>query len=375
MCWIDWFSGRIGLCVSAAPNRKPDEFITALEKLKEQAWYIHREDQRYFIRDTENLSRKIERNARDIPQPKIDQALINHLTGILQPVNKAAYQEIKALPLLDDIRLTGTRLLLVVRPDGKLPPQQLNNFFLFQQEKNNLLVLSGQDSHFADAVEERLRELYAIEQIVKHLSDGDTLFQEARERLDDARQRFIKALSAAYNRLYFPGKDENTGADVLLMVTIDNGLKVGTGDQSAEKQIEELLASPRANYKLALDVKDDINNYLAQAEVYLWPERDRRTPWKDVVMRAKTNPEWPWMPGSAGMDMLKTEALKQVRWRLGEDGYIEKGPFPKEKTTVNIAPQGINKDTGESILMLTPRNCGASPVGHSLFAKCNSLNR
>ena len=236
-------------------------------------------------------------------------------------------------------------------------------------------MLSGQDSHFADAVEERLRELYAIEQIVKHLSDGDTLFQEARERLDDARQRFIKALSAAYNRLYFPGKDENTGEDVLLMVTIDNGLKVGTGDQSAEKQIEELLASPRANYKLALDVKDDINNYLAQAEVYLWPERDRRTPWKDVVMRAKTNPEWPWMPGSAGMDMLKTEALKQVRWRLGEDGYIEKGPFPKEKTTVNIAPQGINKDTGESILMLTPRNCGASPVGHSLFAKCNSLNR
>jgi hypothetical protein len=70
------------------------------------------------------------------------------------------------------------------------------------------------------------------------------------------------------------------------------------------------------------------------------------------------------MPGSAGMDMLKTEALRQVRWRLGEDGYIEKGPFPKEKTTVNIAPQGINKETGESILMLTPRNCGASPVIH-----------
>ena len=148
-----------------------------MEKLKEQAWYLHREDQRYFIRDTENLSRKIERNARDIPRPKIDQALINRLTGILQPVSKAAYQEIKALPLLDEIRLTGTRLLLVVRPDGKLPPQQLNNFFLFQQEKNNLLVLSGQDSHFADAVEERLRELYAIEQIVKRLTDGDTLYQ------------------------------------------------------------------------------------------------------------------------------------------------------------------------------------------------------
>jgi len=136
---------------------------------------------------------------------------------------------------------------------------------------------------------------------------------------------------------------------------------VGQGEHSAEKQIEELLASPRADCKLALDVKNDINNYLAQAEKYLWPERDRRTPWKDVLMRAKTNPEWPWMPGSAGMDILKTEALRQVRWRLGEDGYIEKGPFPKEKTTLNIAPQGI-KNSGESILMLTPRNCGIGSI-------------
>ncbi|MDP2903854.1 MAG: DUF499 domain-containing protein [Methylovulum sp.] len=362
--------GRIGLTEGeiieflAAPNRKPDEFLTALEKLKEHAWYLHREDQRYFVKDTENLSRKIERNARDIPQPKIDQALINRLTGILQPSSKAAYQELKVLPLLDEIRLTGTRVLIVVRPDGKLPPQQLNNFYLFQQEKNNLLVLSGQDSHFADVVEERLRELYAIEQVVKHLKDGDTLYEEARERLEDAEQRFMKALSAAYNRVYFPGIDDSTGEEVLLMVTIDNGLKVGTGDQSAEKQIEELLASPRANYKLALDVKNDINNYLAQAEVYLWPERDRRTPWKDVLMRAKTNPEWPWMPGSAGMDMLKTEALKQGRWRQGEDGYIEKGPFPKDKTTLNITPQSTNKDSGEAILAITPRHCGVSPIVH-----------
>lgn len=362
--------GRTGLTEGeiieflAAPNRKSDEFVIALEKLREQAWYLHREDQRYFIKETENLSRKIERNARDIPQPKIEQALINRLTGILQPVSKAAYQELKVLPLLDDLRLTGSRLLIVVRPDGKLPPAQLNNFFMFQQEKNNLLVLSGQDSHFAEAVEERLRELYAVEQIAKQLKDGDTLYQEARERQEDAEQRFMKALSAAYNRVYFPGVDETSGEEVLLMVTIDNGLKVGMGEQSAEKQIEELLASPRANYKLALDVKNDINNYLAQAEVYLWPERDRRTPWKDVVMRSKTNPEWPWMPGAAGMDMLKTEALRQVRWRQGEDGYIEKGPFPKEKTTLNIAPQGTNKDSGESILTLTPRNCGDSPIVH-----------
>src|SRR5699024_6829754 len=120
------------------------------------------------------------------------------------------------------------------------------------------------------------------------------------------------------------------------------GLKLGDGDQSAETQIEALLASPSASYKLAKDLTDDFKQYFAMAEAYLWPsgKENRRTPWKDVVMRAKSNPVWPWMPGASGMDTLKTEALKQGRWRLGEDGYIEKGPFPKEKTGLNATVTG-----------------------------------
>lgn len=364
--------GRIGLSESevieflAAPNRKADEFLDALQKLREQAWYLHREDQRFYIKETENLSRQIERNAKEIPQPKIDQALINRLKGILQPNRRNVYQEVQILPRMDELKLSGPRVLIVIKPDGKVPPSELTNFFEFQQEKNNLLVLTGQDSIMADAVEERLRELYAIEQIEKRLKSGDTLFEEARDRLEEAEGRFIKALSAAYNTILFPGIDEIDGSDRLLKVTIDQGLKVGDGDQSAEAQIEKLMADPRANYKLAADLKDNFSQYFAMAESDLWPSgtANRRTPWKDVVNRAKCNPGWPWMPGSGGMDTLKTEALKQGRWRLGEDGYIEKGPFPKEKTSVNVSLLGTNQDTGESQVGLTPRNAGESPVIH-----------
>lgn len=362
--------GRIGLSEGeiieflAAPNRKPDEFLDALQRLREQAWYLHREEQRYFIKETENLSRQIERNARDVPQPKIDQALINRLSGILQPQRRQAYQDLKVLPKLDEIRLGGPRVLIVIRPDGRVPPSELNHYFTFQQEKNNLLVLTGQDSHLADAVEDRLRELYAIEQIARRLNSGDTLYEEARDRLEEAEDRFAKALSAAYNRVYFPGIDEMDGKEQLLGVTIDNGLKLGDGDNSAEAQIESLLASPRANYKLTLDLQDDFPTYWAMAEEELWPagKDNRRTPWKDVVGRAKTNPAWPWMPGAGGLDTLKAEALRQGRWRMGEDGYIEKGPFPKEKTGVNVSLQATNQETGEAILNLTPRNAGDSPV-------------
>ncbi|QCP47927.1 DUF499 domain-containing protein [Trinickia violacea] len=363
--------GRIGLSESelieflAAPQRKPDEFLQALQRLRESAWYLHREEQRFFIKETENLSRQIERNAKEVPQPKVDQALINRLAGILDPVRKIAYQDAQVLPKLDELKLGGPRTLIVVKPDGKMPPSELQNFFDYQQEKNNLLVLTGQDSLLADVVEERLRELYAIEQIHKRLKPNDTLFEEARDRLEESEDRFGKALSAAYNRLYFPANDPVDGRDVLAGVTIDQGLKIGKDDQSAEVQVEKLLASPRADYKLVPElIKDNLDEYFAQAEEYLWPsgKDNRRTPWKDVVTRAKCSPIWPWMPGSSGLDTLKTESLKQGRWRLGEDGYIEKGPFPKDKATVNVSVINVKSDTGETVLSLTPRHAGESPV-------------
>ncbi len=361
--------GRIGLTESeiieflAAPYRKADEFLTALQKLREQAWYLHREEERYFIKETENLSRQIERMAKDIPPAKVESALINLLTGVLQTKQRNAYQDVQILPRMEDLKLNGPRVLIVIKPDGKVPPAEINHFFEFQQEKNNLLILTGQDSFMADAVEDRLRELYAIEQINKPLKPGDTLFEEARDRLEEATNRFYKALSAAYNTLWFPGIDEMTGNETLLKVTIDQGLKIGEGDQSAETQIEKLMADPRANYKLASDLKEDFTQYFALAESELWPSgtSNRRIPWKDVVSRAKSNPGWPWMPGASGMDTLKTEALKQGRWRLGEDGYIEKGPFPKDKTSLNVTSLGSDDHTG-TLLSLTPRNAGESPI-------------
>lgn len=363
--------GRIGLSESelieflAAPQRKPDEFLQALQRLRESAWYLHREEQRFFIKETENLSRQIERNAKDVPQPKVDQALINRLSGILAPDRKIAYQDVQVLPRLDELKLGGPRTLIVIKPDGKVPPNELQNFFDYQQEKNNLLVLSGQDSLLADAVEERLRELYAIEQIHKRLKSGDTLFEEARDRFEESEDRFGKALSAAYNCLYIPVNDPMDGDNKLGKVSIDQGLKIGQGDQSAETQIEKLLASPRADYKLVAELgKDNLDDCFAQAEAYLWPsgKDNRRTPWKDVVNRAKCAPIWPWMPGASGLDALKTEALKQGRWRLGEDGYVEKGPFPKDKATVNVSVISLKPDTGETVLGLTPRHAGDSPI-------------
>ena len=72
--------GRIGLSESeiieflAAPNRKADEFLDVIQKLREQAWYLHREDQRYFIKETENLFELTKRISEDSYQIDVTEA-------------------------------------------------------------------------------------------------------------------------------------------------------------------------------------------------------------------------------------------------------------------------------------------------------------
>lgn len=346
----------------AAPNRKADEFLAGLARLRDRAWYLHREGEQFYFKETENLGRRIERDARQVPAPKLEQALINRLSGLFraQSKSRAAYQEVQIMPRLDDLKLSGSRILLVVQPDGRTPPEAIRNFYEFQQEKNNVLILSGNDSHLANEVEARLRELYAIEKIHAGLKPGDTLYDEARDKLEELEERFTKAVSGAYNRLFLPGSGA-FGEGELIMATIDNGLSFGDGEYAAETQIEKLLASGRCDNKLALDMLDQLPNYWSMAETYLWPASERRVPWRDLLMRAKTDPTWPWLPGARGLEVLRDEALKQGRWRQHADGQIEKGPFPAEKTSVNVIALGTDRESGETRLSLTPRNAGDSP--------------
>ncbi|MCA1786139.1 MAG: chitobiase/beta-hexosaminidase C-terminal domain-containing protein, partial [Desulfobacteraceae bacterium] len=182
---------------------------------------------------------------------------------------------------------------------------------------------------------------------------------QAREMTEQCEESFIQALQGTYNRLFYPNEDG------LQAATIENGLKFGSeAEDTAEKQIEAMLASMRCDHKLAMDAQEDPTPYFSMAENDLWPQSDRRTPWRDMLMRAKSNPAWPWMPGSRGLEKLKDMAVSQGRWREGVDGYIEKGPFPKNKTQINVAEQSMDERAEEIILSLNPKNAGPAPKVH-----------
>jgi hypothetical protein len=342
-----------------SPNRKPDEFSQAFDLLRKRAWYLHANGELFYFSDTENLTKRIQREAQGVPKGKIDSALRNRLTGMLQPQSRKAYQSVQVMPEINDINLNSHRVLVVVAPDNSVPPEEIQRFYRSVTEKNHLLVLSGNDTYMASRVEESLRELYAITNILKSLRAGDNLHTQATEAQEEAERAFLQTLQGTYNRLFFPSEDG------LRTVTIANGLKFGDSlETTVEAQIEDLLAGMNCDNKLARDGEQDPTPYFAMAEEDLWPHGDRRTPWRDVLMRAKSNPAWPWLPGLKGLENLKVQALNQGRWREGADGYLEKGPFPKEKTSINIIDQGKDPQTGEIVLSLTSQNAGQQPRIH-----------
>ena len=98
---------------------------------------------------------------------------------------------------------------------------------------------------------------------------------------------------------------------------------------------------------------DELPAYWAMAETYLWPAKDRRVPWRDLVMRAKTDPTWPWMPGARGLDLLRDEALKQGRWRQTPGGPHREGALPGREDLGERHPPGDQ-----------PRDRRDEPVAH-----------
>lgn len=345
----------------AAPNRKPNEFAQAFDKLRQEAWYLHREAELFYFKDTENLTRRIQSEANALPQARVDHALKQWLESTLEPRSRIAYQRLLVMPNPQEIQneLSSGRVLVVVKPDDSVPPEEMRRLYQALQEKNHLLILSGNDTRMAGRVEEALREFSAAKKIHEGIQSNETLRQEAGEKQQEAEQSFIQALQGTFNRLFFPGEEG------LMSATIDQGLQFrAQGQETAEQQIEKLLASSRCDYKLVPELDGQELTYMAMAEHELWPQGQRRVPWNDLLLYAKTQPDWPWMPGAKGLEQLKRIAVSQGRWRDTNDGYIEKGPFPKERTAVLLVRQEPDRETGATVLELSTKNAGQEPRIH-----------
>jgi len=346
-----------------APGRPEHEILKGFEELRKQSWYLHRrENGSWFFSKNENLTKKIENLAINAPPHKIDENLAWRLMEIFAPKRKAAYGRLLALPKMEDIDTKGDRLLLVLSPDAKVPPQKAETLFNGTTEKNNFAIVSG-DDHSLASVEESIRTAYAIATVKKQEGAGSPNLADLEKREAAAEIQVNMTIATTLNRVWVPMRVPGEG-DGLVWTALKldaHRKKDGTGFDG-ETAVETALTE-MGSKKLILSVEDNYAMLRARAEDMLWGSGDRKVRWADVQDRAASNVRWIWLPRT-GLEDLRKLALSRGDWRDSGTGWIEKGPFEKEKTSVSVDTLDFNEKTGEATLFVSPKNAGANPVIH-----------
>lgn len=341
-----------------APNRTALEFQDAFEALKGEAWYLHRKDNdAYYFSNIENLRKRLDSRAETAPQPKIDQEMRRRLEAIFRPEIKTAYQEVHALPRIDEIRLNGPRVCLVLSPDSKVPPAEAQEFWKSVTEKNNFCVVTGGESSLG-SLEEKTRRIWAIARVFEETGGEKSPHKsELEEEAEQAEHEFNSTVVSLFNRVYYPSKGQLAPAK-LAMTFAGNQFR-------AEDQIEKALSDVGTS-KLYRTVADNAEMLIGRAEEMLWPAGgERRVLWRDVVSRSLTNERWPWLPPK-GLEELRKLAEGAGRWKYSEEGYIEKGPFPKPRTRVLATVRDYKEETGTAVLEVLAKDAG--PHGRVHYA-------
>jgi hypothetical protein len=340
----------LGLSISevisylCAPGRDVTQLRQeVLPNLTTKAWYLHSTtDGKLFFKNVENLVARLRNTAESYNRQSSLKELQTFLERSFQPTIKDCYQEVIALPSVDDIQIKPERVTLVIYepyPSGGLHPD-LEKRFDDLDYKNRILFLSGARGSL-DALLDTAAELKAITYIltemkVEKIAENDPQFASAQEMQEKIRFRLLSAVRETFTVLYYP-TDQLRNADFIMAFTDNN--------YNGEKQIRETL---KAKGKFTDDISND--SFRKKCEQRLFTQKAML--WTEVKKRAATDARWQWHRLDA-LDNIKNDLISKDQWREN-GGYVEKPPFPKPDTEIRWRQVQRNGETGEVTLALTP---------------------
>ena len=343
-----------------APLRPPSQFHTAFEALNDKAWYLHQTPEgRHYFAPQENLTKKLQSVAESVSDTKVEQLMESKLQEMFRPKRKTAYEEVFVLPKLEETqdKIQRKRVLLIVSPDSKIPPEEVNRFFEQTTKKNNILVLTGDRTEIA-SVETAARQLYAATKVERETPNGNPLKREIEKKKAQYEQMFAASVQSLFDRVCFPiqrpGQPARLGAKPLDMTRDGNEAFDG------EAQIEKTITQDPI--KLYLDVETNFESLCDIAEDVLWPENQDITKWADALARASEQPSMPWLP-PRGIERLKASACERAKWEELDNGNITKKP-KRKKTSVQIQAESERGERGQVRLEINPLNAGPAPRVH-----------
>lgn len=346
-----------------APHRKPSEFLEAFEQFESEAWYLHHSnDGKFYFDRQENLTKLLKDLADKAPANKIDELIARRLTEMYKPSRKVAYGAVLPLPKLDDIadEIRKGRVLLIVTPDSKLPPEAVRKLFEDITQKNNLCVLTGDKTHIA-SLERAARQLFAAQQADTRIARGHPQREELEQKQQSYAQDFQATVLSIFNRVVFPVQLKGKAAE-LQSKPLDPNRDMGK-PFDGEAQIEKTLSSDPK--KLFVDLDADADLLRIKAADLLWSVGSNQVRWSDAADQAECQAGMPWVPPK-GLEQVKANACNKGHWEDLGNGFVTKSPS-KKKTSVQVVPEGEPTEDGEVRLRINPQNAGPTPKIHFSF--------
>lgn len=340
-----------------SPLREPSEFLTAFEELEKVAWYVHHTPEgRYYFDRQENLTKLLQSLAHDAPENQIDELIRHRLKEMFKPTGKTCYEDVLPLPKLEDVadRVRKGHVLLVVSPDSKIPPEEVQKFFEGLSQKNNLCVLTGEKTAMG-SVEKAARQLFAAQKADGRIPQGHPQREDLERKQQTYEQDFNSTILGLFDKVLFPIQRAGRQAQLA-----DKGLDMtrdATKPFNGEEQIEKTLTSDPL--KLYLDVEKEFDAIRDKAQDLLWPENQDDTRWTDAADRYFEQASMSWLPPK-GLDTLKSIACNRGLWEDLGNGYVTKKP-KKKRTSVQIIAESEPDDEGKVRLRINPQNAGPAP--------------
>jgi hypothetical protein len=340
-----------------SPLREPSDFLGAFDELEKVAWYVHHTPEgRYYFDRQENLTKLLQSIAHDAPENLVDDLIRHRLRDMFKPARKTVYEDVLPLPKLDEVadRVRRGRMLLVVSPDSKIPPEEVQKFFDGLSQKNNLCVLTGDKTAMA-SVEKASRQLFAAQKADGRIPKGHPQRDDLEHKQQSYEQDFNATVLSLFDKVLFP--IQRAGRSPQLAPKPLDMTRDATKPFNGEEQIEKTLTSNPL--KLYLDVEKDFDAIRDKSQDLLWPENQDEARWSDAADRYAEQAGMPWLP-PRGLDTLKIIACNRGLWEDLGNGYVTKKP-KKKRTAAQIVAEPELGDEGRVRLRVNPVNAGPAP--------------
>jgi len=336
----------------AEPSRDVAKLKTeVLEKLATAAWYMHSDrDGKLYFKNVQNLVAKLEGLVRAyLPEQAVKELRIR-LEELFKPVLGWCYQNVLALPAIDEIELEQDKVSLVITEPytGGGLRQEVRDYYSQTTWKNRVAFLSGPKNTY-DVLIDTGKRLKAIQHIIDELMkektpENDPQMLQAKDLSDRIRGNFHSAVRETFTTLWYPPIADQA---VPALVSADFSMRFDSNKYSGEQQIIDLLKDKQ---KFTEDVAGE--TFRKKCEQRLFTIQSM--PWNEIKKRAAMLTKWQWHLPSA-LDDLKNACLQKDVWREN-GGYVDKGPFPQPKTRAEVQEKLRDSDTGEATLKVTAVN-------------------